>query len=74
MKIETRADCIVCGADIVDARFRTYCSDKCRIKRNNEKSRAYATEWRKINRAKVNERARMRTVRNRLAKVIKQMK
>lgn len=36
MKIEMRDDCKVCGSPLPNARYRTYCSSKCRIKRNNQ--------------------------------------
>lgn len=52
MKIDIRADCIVCGAEIVEARYRTYCSDKCRTKRNNVKWKDRQNEWIKNNRLK----------------------
>lgn len=74
MKIETRADCIVCGAEIVVARYRTYCSDKCRVKRNNVKFKEYATEWRKKNIDRVRERNKINRSLKRLAKVKNKMK
>jgi len=45
MKIEIRADCKVCGGDIVDNRFRTYCSEACRTKNNNAKRAEYIAKW-----------------------------
>jgi endogenous inhibitor of DNA gyrase (YacG/DUF329 family) len=37
MKIEIRTDCKVCGGDLPNSRFRTYCSEKCRRKFFNKK-------------------------------------
>jgi len=68
MKIETRADCLVCGAEIVDARFRTYCSDKCRVKRNNEKGREYAKQWALKNKDRINRNRKMRILQARIKK------
>ena len=45
MKIEIREDCKVCGADIVDNRYRTFCSAVCRNKFNNQKYKARQAEW-----------------------------
>jgi predicted nucleic acid-binding Zn ribbon protein len=44
-KIEIRADCKVCGGDIVDNRFRTYCSKQCRDKFNNQKYKVRQAQW-----------------------------
>ena len=44
-KIEIRADCKVCGGEILDNRFRTYCSEVCRNKFNNQKYRDRQTAW-----------------------------
>lgn len=44
-KIEIREDCKVCGGQIVDNRFRTYCSTKCRIKNNNQTRKEYQKKW-----------------------------
>jgi hypothetical protein len=43
--IEIRQDCKECGQDIVDARYRTFCSKKCRIKFHNRKRRQYQADW-----------------------------
>lgn len=45
MKIEIRADCKVCGGDILSNRFRTYCSEVCRNKFNNQKYKVKQAEW-----------------------------
>ena len=45
MKIEIRADCKVCSEEIVDNRFRTYCSEVCRNKFNNQKYKVRQAEW-----------------------------
>ena len=54
-KVEIRQDCIECGGKLPNARYRTYCSDKCRNKRNNRKQQelGYATEWQRKKRAKI---------------------
>lgn len=33
--VELRDNCKICGAGLPNARYRTYCSKKCRIKRYN---------------------------------------
>ena len=43
-KIELRENCKTCGGALPNARFRTYCSKKCRIK-------AYNTEYQRIKKA-----------------------
>lgn len=45
MKIEIRADCKVCGKEILHNRFRTYCSAECRNKFNNQKYAKRQAEW-----------------------------
>jgi len=37
-KIEIRTDCKNCGGPLPNARFRTYCCKKCRIKALNKKA------------------------------------
>lgn len=49
-KVEIRADCKVCGGEIVHNRFRTYCSAECRTKRNNKKYAHYGVEWQRAKR------------------------
>ena len=46
-KVEIRDDCIICGGDLPNARFRTYCSAECRNKRNNAKQKeaGYTNDW-----------------------------
>jgi hypothetical protein len=44
-KIEIRADCKVCGGDITDNRYRTYCSAVCRNKFNNQKYKEIQAKW-----------------------------
>lgn len=39
MKVEIRTHCKVCGKEISEKRFRSYCSLKCRNKFNNIKNR-----------------------------------
>jgi hypothetical protein len=53
MKIEIRIDCKQCGGKIVHNRFRTYCSNECRIKANNKKYAKYNTEYQRIRRKKI---------------------
>ena len=53
MKIEIRADCKVCGGEIVHNRFRTYCSEQCRNKFNNIKYRDRQTEWQRAKRDRI---------------------
>jgi hypothetical protein len=45
MNIEIRADCKVCGGEIVHNRFRTFCSAVCRNKFNNQKYKVRQAEW-----------------------------
>lgn len=52
-KVEIRADCKVCGGEIVHNRFRTYCSEKCRIKHNNQKYYPKQLEWLRTKREKL---------------------
>jgi len=35
-KVEIRDDCKMCGSKLPNARFRTFCSKKCRVKFYNE--------------------------------------
>jgi len=37
MKVEIRTDCKVCGGDLPNTRYRTFCSAKCRNKFYNKK-------------------------------------
>lgn len=52
-KIEILGNCKICGAVIKEARFRTYCSPKCRRKAYNEKRYIYGLNWQRANRAKI---------------------
>jgi len=54
MKIEIRADCLVCGKEITNLRFRTYCSTKCRTLRNNKKYEVRQEAWRTMNQDRIN--------------------
>ena len=45
--IEVRQDCKECGVDIVQARYRTFCSAKCRVKWHNRNRREYGAEWKR---------------------------
>jgi endogenous inhibitor of DNA gyrase (YacG/DUF329 family) len=53
MKIEIRADCKVCGGEIVYNRYRTYCSKECRTKGNNQKYAEYSAKWQKEKRDRI---------------------
>ena len=48
--IEVRQDCKECGTDIVEARYRTFCSAKCRAKWHNRNRREYGAEWKRKSR------------------------
>ena len=45
--VEIRTTCKICGGPLPNARYRTYCSAKCRNKRNNAKQaeKGYSTEY-----------------------------
>jgi predicted nucleic acid-binding Zn ribbon protein len=45
-KVEIRNNCLICG-DKLPKRFRTYCSTKCRNKRNYLKNYEYNKKWQK---------------------------
>jgi endogenous inhibitor of DNA gyrase (YacG/DUF329 family) len=47
IEIEIRQDCKECGKDIVNARYRTFCCTKCRIKWHNRDRKDYLKEWKK---------------------------
>ena len=51
-KIEIRKDCKTCGGPLPNARFRTYCSTKCRNKANNIKYAKNNVEWQRKKRDK----------------------
>ncbi len=53
MKIEIRADCKVCGGEIVYNRWRTYCSKECRTKRNNQEYKIKQDQWAKEKRDRI---------------------
>ena len=46
-KVEIRKTCLICGEPIKTARFRTYCGERCRNKRNAEKLKksGYLKDW-----------------------------
>ena len=44
-KIEIRPTGKVCDGPLPNARYRTYCSTKCRVKSDNAKSAEYSLEW-----------------------------
>ena len=53
-KIEIRTTCKICGKPLPNSRYRTYCSTKCRNKRNNllQREKGYNTAWQKARRDK----------------------
>jgi len=44
-KVEIRDNCKVCGLEIKNKRFRSYCSKECRNKYHNKKSKHYQANW-----------------------------
>jgi len=54
-KVEIRQDCKICGKPLPNARYRSYCSTKCRNKRNNaqQAKKGYSTAWQKAKRDKI---------------------
>ena len=56
-KVEIRKNCKICGNPLPNARYRTYCSAKCRNKANNNKQTksGYSKKWQKEKREKLKE-------------------
>ena len=52
-KVELRTTCKICGGPLPNARYRTFCSTKCRNKSNNKKQAGYSIEWQRAKRDKV---------------------
>ena len=54
-KVELRDNCKMCGGSLPNARYRTFCSTKCRNKANNKKQAdsGYNTKWQKDKRDSV---------------------
>lgn len=54
-KVEIRKTCKICGGDLPNARHRTYCSDKCRNRRNYNKQQesGYTKNWQRAKRDEV---------------------
>lgn len=52
-KVEMRKTCKECGGPLPNARYRTYCCKKCRIKAINRKNKAYHAKYQKEKRAKI---------------------
>ena len=50
--VEIRTNCKVCGGDLPNSRFRTFCSKKCRIKFYNKKNAQRGVEWQRAKRDK----------------------
>lgn len=54
-KVEIRTTCKECGEPLPNARFRTFCSTKCRTKANNKKASAYQAKYQRDARNKIAE-------------------
>ena len=54
-KVEIRTTCKICGKPLPNARYRTYCSAKCRNKRNNrlQVTTGYAKKFQRDRRDKI---------------------
>ena len=54
-RVELRDNCKICGKPLPNARFRTFCSAKCRNKANNlkQKESGYNVNWQRAKRDKV---------------------
>jgi len=54
-KVEIRDNCKICGGALPNSRYRTYCSDTCRNKRNNQKQNKsnYNRDWQRRRSAKI---------------------
>jgi len=50
--IEIRTDCKVCGGDLPNSRFRTYCSAQCRQRYHNKKNAEKSADWQRARRDK----------------------
>ena len=53
MKIEIRDNCKVCGGELPNSRFRTYCSEACRTKHYNKKYAERIAKYNKERRDKI---------------------
>jgi predicted transcriptional regulator len=51
-KVEFRDNCKVCGEPLPNARYRTFCSTKCRNKFYNKKNQKNNTAWQRAQRDK----------------------
>lgn len=51
-KVEIRTNCKECGEPLPNARFRTFCSTKCRNRAHNKKQAGYSKEWQRKKRDK----------------------
>lgn len=53
--VDVLQSCKMCGGKLPNARFRSYCSLKCRQKRNNQKQQesGYNTAWQRNRREKI---------------------
>ena len=51
-KVEIRDTCKVCGGELPNARFRSYCGDKCRKSFYNKGNTEKMKQWRDTRRAK----------------------
>ena len=50
--VEIRTDCKVCGGDLPNSRYRTFCSAKCRQKFYNKKYAQRGVDWQRAKRDK----------------------
>jgi len=51
--VEIRTDCKVCGGDLPNSRFRTFCSATCRQKFYNKKYAKRMADWQRIRNDKI---------------------
>lgn len=51
-KVEFRTTCKICSKPITKKRFRTYCSELCRTKRDTSKYKDQRTDWQRRKRDK----------------------
>lgn len=50
--VEIRTNCKVCGGDLPNSRFRTFCSKQCRQRFYNQKNKERMTDWQRKRRDK----------------------
>lgn len=52
-KVEIRENCKVCGGKLLNNRYRTYCSTKCRQRYYNQKNADKSLEWQRKRRDEI---------------------